>query len=354
MYFCNVERIQTTKIECRMLKCKKMKECKNNTIFEYSTLNEIIEDGMKAEKREFLYKNLWIEKELTVFFGAANVGKSMIAIHIAEEIARSGKKVMYFDYELSGQQLRDRYETEDGTGHYVFSENLIRQNLDMDKYCVDKERLKKLFLRMEEATGLGIKIFIVDNITYLNPNLQKGNEAAKFIINFKSKMEMLGASVLLLGHSPKAKDNVILTLDKLAGSKNLSNFIDSCFAVGKVEGERKVYIKQLKARSCAISMDENHVLVGALTKREDGFIEFAEEGFAVEKELLKGKADITPQKEQAYKLYKEGNSYRKIAKMIGISDKTVKAWVDDCIAYYNAKANNSLEDKEIDLNNDNN
>lgn len=44
---------------------------KNNsdTMFEYSTLNEIVEYGMKAEKREYLYKNLWIEKELTVFFG---------------------------------------------------------------------------------------------------------------------------------------------------------------------------------------------------------------------------------------------------------------------------------------------
>ena len=331
-----------------------MKGTNKDTQFEYTTLNEVVEDGMKAEKREFLYKNLWIEKELTVFFGAANVGKSMIAVQIAEEIAKKGKTVMYFDYELSEQQLSDRYETEDGKGHYVFSENLLRPNLDVDKYCVDKERLKKLFQRMEEATDLGIKIFIVDNITYLNSNLQKGNEAAKFIINLKSKMEMLGVSVLLLGHSPKVKDNAILTLDKLSGSKNLSNFIDSCFAVGKVEGERKVYLKQLKARSCAISMDENHVLVGALAKRKDGFIEFVEEGYAVEKELLKGKPDITPQKEQAYKLYKEGNSYRKISKMIGVSDKTVKSWVDDYIAYYNAKVDNSLENKEVDLKNDNN
>lgn len=320
-----------------------MKARNKDTQFEYTTLNEVVEDGMKAEKREYLYKNLWIEKELTVFFGAANVGKSMIAVQIAEEIAKKGKEVMYFDYELSELQLSDRYETKDGKGHYVFSENLLRPNLDIDKYCVDKERLKKLFQRMEEATGLGIKIFIVDNITYLNSNLQKGNEATKFIINFKSKMEMLGVSVLLLGHSPKVKDNAILTLDKLSGSKNLSNFIDSCFAVGKVEGERKVYLKHLKARSCAISMDENHVLVGTLTKRKDGFIKFVEEEYAVEKELLKGKPDITPQKEQAYKLYKEGNSYRKISKMTGVSDKTVKSWVDDYMAYYNAKVDNSLE-----------
>lgn len=331
-----------------------MKEKNVDTVFEYSTLNEVVEEGMKAEKRESLYKNLWIEKELTVFFGATNVGKSMIAIQIAEEIARRGKKVIYFDYELLEQQLSDRYETEDGKGHYVFSENLLRPNLEVDKTYSYNGRLKTLFQRIEEATNLGIKIFIVDNITFLNTNLQKGDKATEFIQDFKSKMSMLGASVLLLGHSPKAqKDYTILTLDKLAGSKNLSNFIDSCFAVGKVEGERKIYIKHLKARSCAISMDENHVLVGSLTKREDGFIEFAEEGFAIEKELLKGKPDITPQKEQAYKLYKEGKSFRKIAQMIGKTDKTVAAWIKDYMSYYNAKADNALENKEIDLKNDN-
>ena len=111
-----------------------MKGTNKDTQFEYTTLNEVVEDGMKAEKREYLYKNLWIEKELTVFFGAANVGKSMIAVQIAEEIAKKGKTVMYFDYELSEQQLSDRYETEDGKGHYVFSENLLRPNLDVDKY----------------------------------------------------------------------------------------------------------------------------------------------------------------------------------------------------------------------------
>ena len=38
-----------------------------DTTFEYTTINKIVEDGMKAEKRERLYKNMWIEKELTVW-----------------------------------------------------------------------------------------------------------------------------------------------------------------------------------------------------------------------------------------------------------------------------------------------
>ena len=43
-----------------------MKIDNNETVFDYSTMNEIINEGMKEEKRKALYKNLWFEKELTI------------------------------------------------------------------------------------------------------------------------------------------------------------------------------------------------------------------------------------------------------------------------------------------------
>ena len=73
---------------------QKYQNKKIETIFEYTTLNEIVEDGMKAEKRKVLYKNLYIKKELTMFFGTANVGKSMIAVQMAEEIAKNDKMLI--------------------------------------------------------------------------------------------------------------------------------------------------------------------------------------------------------------------------------------------------------------------
>ena len=58
-----------------------MKGTNKDTQFEYTTLNEIVEDGMKAEKREYLYKILWIEKELTMFLDG-QCFKSMIAVRL--------------------------------------------------------------------------------------------------------------------------------------------------------------------------------------------------------------------------------------------------------------------------------
>ena len=291
-----------------------MKIDNNETVFDYSTMNEIINEGMKEEKRKALYKNLWFEKELTILFGETNCGKSLLALQIAEEIAKGGEKVMYFDYEMNMSQLCDRYSNEERTKRYEFSENLIRARIDFDLECDFKARRERLFMRLEEAASKSnIKVFIVDNITCLHPNLSDTEQAARFTIEFRTFMNKLGASILLLGHSPKLQSKGVITLDRLGGSKQISNFIDACFCIGKTTGEiNKVYIKQLKARSCPITLHEGH---------------------ADEKKLLKGEADITPEKEKAHQLYKEGKSYREIAKIIGKSDKTIKKWIEEYEEY---------------------
>lgn len=110
----------------------------------------------------------------------------------------------------------------------------------------------------------------------------------------------------------------------------IANFIDACFCMGAVSGQPdSVYIKQLKARTGKITLNENNVLVCNREKREDQFIVFNEIGYAAEKNLMRGGTDITPQKEKAFQLYNEGKSFREIAKIIGCSDKTAKKWIED-------------------------
>ena len=255
-----------------------------------------------------------------------------IAKHVAQK-----QPILYFDYELNIQQICDRYTNEDGTIPCKFPQNIYRPNLDFDMAKNFKERRAYLRMRIEEAvTKKGIKLFIIDNITCLHPNLSKANEAATFILELRTFMNSLGASFLLLGHSPKKKDNSPITLDNLAGSKNVGNFIDSCFCIGqaKTDGNEKRYIKQLKNRSSQIILNEEHVLVCSIEKGEDNFLYFKEEGYAREKDLIKGTGNITPEKEKVYQLYKEHKSYRKVAKMTGISDKTIKKWIDEYEEYY--------------------
>lgn len=91
-----------------------LKNTFNEDSFEYTTMNDIIAEGMKQPKREPLYKNLWYENELCVLFGASNCGKSIYAMQIAKHVAQK-QPILYFDYELNIQQICDRYTNEDGT-----------------------------------------------------------------------------------------------------------------------------------------------------------------------------------------------------------------------------------------------
>ena len=73
--------------------------------------------------------------------------------------------------------------------------------------------------------------------------------------------------------------------------------------------------------------------------------------------MIKGTGNITPEKEKVYQLYKELKSYRKVAKMTGISDKTIKKCVDEYEEYYteqkaiNEQANGSNEIEGAEMRN---
>ena len=103
----------------------------NEDSFEYTTMNDIIAEGMRQPKRQALYKNLWYENELCVLFGASNCGKSIYAMQIAKHIAQE-QPILYFDYELNIQQICDRYTNDEGTSPCKFPQNIFRPNLDFD------------------------------------------------------------------------------------------------------------------------------------------------------------------------------------------------------------------------------
>ena len=52
----------------------------SKAVFGYDTLNQVIDEGIKAGKLKPLFKNLWFEQELTMLFGVTNVGKSILAV----------------------------------------------------------------------------------------------------------------------------------------------------------------------------------------------------------------------------------------------------------------------------------
>jgi len=97
----------------------------------------------KAPKR--LFDDFIFESELCILFADANVGKSILAVQIADAIAggfsfgiqpeTEPQKVIYCDFELSDKQFEARYsQHEPGAEHftdqYIFPENFIRVEIN--------------------------------------------------------------------------------------------------------------------------------------------------------------------------------------------------------------------------------
>ena len=97
--------------------------------------NECIMDAKRFPTPAMLFDEFWREGELALLFGASGTGKSVLAVQVAEAIARGRgldgftmtarrQKVLYAELKLSDKQFEMRYSALGKT--YRFSENLSR------------------------------------------------------------------------------------------------------------------------------------------------------------------------------------------------------------------------------------
>src|SRR6478735_332915 len=94
--------------------------------------------GRGAPPAEMLFGGFWRAGEMALLFGVAGIGKSLLAVQIADHLARGRAidgmemprrrfKVLYVDLILSDAQFRSRYSRDavrkGPVGRYMFSQN---------------------------------------------------------------------------------------------------------------------------------------------------------------------------------------------------------------------------------------
>lgn len=266
-----------------------------------------------------LWNSCWYQGEVCCLFADSNVGKSILAVQIAEEIAKEDK-VLYFDFELSDKQLQLRYSNEQGSLHH-FPSNLYRA--EIDAHSINGENFEDYIINsIEEASqAQGAKILIIDNLTYLCIASEKGDAAGNLMLRLMQLKRKYGLSILILAHTPKRQLTNPITQNDLAGSKKLYNFFDSVFAIGKSAKDSNLrYVKQVKVRYGNYQYDADNVLVYSIEK-EASAVRFVFQGFATEQEHLKepSETDTLQIRETIKELHRQGKPYREIATELGIS-----------------------------------
>ena len=135
-----------------------------------------------------VFDEFWREGELALLFGASGTGKSILAVQIAEALARGRnlegfrmptgrRKVLYVDLAHSDAQFHARYAAPAGKNsmrtrmsacHYRFAENLYRDRPPTtDKLA---ERLSGMI-----KSG-GFRVVIIDDLAARNAQINAGSE----------------------------------------------------------------------------------------------------------------------------------------------------------------------------------
>ena len=292
-------------------------------VMSIKTANRTILEASLLPTPRALWDSFWYEGELSCLFADSNVGKSILAVQIADRIARTDN-VLYLDFELSDKQFQLRYTNEHGNLH-TFPERLYRVSLDCNSLL--EENFEEAIIGSIEQMAMqtGSRIFIVDNLTYLCCAMEKGDAAGRLMIQLNNLKKRYELSILVLAHTPKRSLDCPITSNDLAGSKRLYNFFDSVFAIGKSAQDGGLrYVKQLKVRYGTFSHDADNVIIYEIEKM-DAFLQFVFRGYSTEKEHLKklGDNESSQRDYQILQLSQSGKSVREIASQVNCGKSTV-------------------------------
>lgn len=304
--------------------------------------NDWIEESIKRPDPKMFFHDLIVENENTVIFAASNVGKSILATQIAEDIAKV-EKVLYLDLELSSKQFQMRYsDTFTGKAHR-FPANFTRAEINPE-LMVGPNLEQEILDSIEEAAKRGTKFFIIDNITFICKDLEKATKACAFmlkLIHLKKKYEL---TTIVIAHTPKRRRWRPITGNDLAGSAKLINFFDAAIAMApSAQDENFRYLKQVKVRTGEFQYNEENVLV--LEKNlSEGYLKFDFVGCEREEEHLNAIEgnDKAEELVTILNMQRAGMSRREIAEALGIGKSTVQRRIEE------AKKNNITipEEKE--------
>jgi len=320
-----------------------------NNLFNLKPANQWLEDAEKRPEQRALFGDFWLEGELSILFSDSGRGKSTLAVQIAEAIARGkpippmessceAQSVLYFDFELSEKQFAARYSAvdEDGKRHrYRFSDNFLRAQTALHSelppgFKTVTEFIQHSFTELLRQTGA--RVVIVDNITFLKGANENASAAAQLMKTLKHLKEYYGLSILVLAHTPKLPFTSPFSLNDMQGSKMLSNFADNVFALGDSHQAKDLrYLKHLKPRAATIRFDAGNIILFRINKT-GAFLQFEFEGYGRERDHLMWRWDYSDGERAkliivAKKLYAEGASQRRVARVMGVSPATVNRYL---------------------------
>ena len=238
-----------------------------------------------------LFGPLWHEGELAVLFGPAAAGKSILAVQLADALARgvrteSGsdrpplpqtdrpllpqeptpQNVLYIDFERTPAQFAERYSAPAATDghppvHHPFPQNFTRVYLeglyDIPSRFKGDTYQYLIYWLSQTIDEQQPRVVIIDNISYLTRSLAQTAAAGRLMKTLKLWTARYQISLLAVAHSRPIARRRPLRLTDLAAAPPVAELADTVFAIHPSTLAPDLrYIKHLKSRNAPLLSEE--------------------------------------------------------------------------------------------------
>jgi hypothetical protein len=281
-----------------------------------------VDIGLMLHDSPDLWRGLWREGEMACLFADTNLGKSILAVQMGNDVAHRFKRnVLYFDFEHSIAQFARRYSI--NRKPFKFSPYFRRVNLreiygpaPFGKEVVDG--IERMVVDNRAAA------IVIDNLTSVIGDVSNPRLVRRFIEQISVIKARYDLSILIVTHSKRHNAFAPLGVNHLACAPILSAFCDSIFAIGRsTVNPQAHYIKQIKSRTTEFRHGADSVIQASIGWHDYG-LTFAIGDEAKESILIDRISPILwRQLQSAQAMSKSGVPIRQIAGTLGISKSSV-------------------------------
>ncbi|MGQ0540258.1 MAG: AAA family ATPase [Blastocatellia bacterium] len=262
-----------------------------DAMLETRPASEWIKRGCNSMPPAELYGSLWREGELAVLIGDSGSGKSVLAVQIAESIARGrpalsalpaptgralgskirspqstprNRKVLYLDFEHAERQFTERYSAPSPIPgklpvRHRFSKNFFRTAINWHAVEPGKDLARAMQSAIySEIEETGAKVVILDDITLAGENHMRSRGNLRTMRTLKMWSATQGLSILVLARvrSPRVGKGLGGHCRRSSIISHHFDLADSVFAINhSTFGPDYRYVKHLASRSTPIVPD---------------------------------------------------------------------------------------------------
>lgn len=198
------------------------------------------------------------ENELTLLFAPTSFGKSVLAMTLAIGISAGAKtilnepndfadrpqKVLYLDFEMSDQQLLNRYANCEAPRLFSMDIEKVLNRMDGDFLVTEIDLVK--WIEQVDA-----KVLIVDNLGCVLSESQSHVQAREIVSMLWRLTRTREITIILIQHATKSALNgtkVPINISQSEGSYKLSAYADHVLGLGKSPND-ELYLRHLKSRN---------------------------------------------------------------------------------------------------------